>query len=176
MTQPGPAALFKVVAAAPRRTLRGRFWHQGSPRRPIESFADPARSDGRYHRYSGPGVWYASNQEQAAWAELFRHFTDEGIDPFEVLRRVGAADVEDLQVLDLTDSSVLDGFGLDPRTLSARTTTAPGVWPTRPGRPASKDCSPPPLRSPAARHSSCPRPASTGSPSDRHGSANHHPA
>src|SRR5262245_13148422 len=36
-----------------------------------------------------PGVWYASSREQGAWAELFRHFVDEGVDPFEVRRRVG---------------------------------------------------------------------------------------
>lgn len=79
----------------------------------MEAFADPARSEGRYHRYGGPGVWYASDQEQAAWAELFRHFVDEGIDPFEVLRRVGAAEIDGLEVLDLTDDAVLKGLGFD---------------------------------------------------------------
>jgi RES domain-containing protein len=109
--------LADAVAAAPRRQLHGRFWHQGSPRWPIESFADPARSEGRFHRRDGPGVWYASDQEQAAWAELFRHFLGEGVDPFEVLRRIGAVDVHGLEVLDLTDDSVRNGLGLDTEDL-----------------------------------------------------------
>ena len=106
-------ALADAVSAAPRRKLSGRFWHQGSPRRPVDSFADPARSEGRYHRLGGPGVWYASDQEQAAWAELFRHFLDEGVDPFEVLRRVGAAAVDELEVLDLTNQAVIEWLGVD---------------------------------------------------------------
>jgi RES domain-containing protein len=101
------------VAALPRRRLKGRFWHQGSPGRSVQSFADPAGSDGRYHRFGGLGVWYASDREQAAWAELFRHFVDEGVDPFEVLRRVGAVDVDGLQVLDLTDPAVTRQLGID---------------------------------------------------------------
>ena len=51
-------------------------------------------------------VRYASAREQAAWAELFRHFMDDGVDPFEVRRRVGAAEVAGLEVLDLTDETV----------------------------------------------------------------------
>lgn len=105
--------LADAVATSPRRRLSGRFWHKGSPRRPVDSFADPARSEGRFHRYVGRGVWYASDQEQAAWAELFRHFLDEGVDPFEVLRRVGAADIDDLEVLDLTDEAVRQRLGID---------------------------------------------------------------
>ena len=102
-----------AVARAPRRRLHGRFWHQGSPQRRLEAVADPARSEGRYHRNGGPGVWYASDQEQAAWAELFRHFSEEGIDPFELLRRVGAANADGLEVLDLTDALVLADLGLE---------------------------------------------------------------
>ncbi len=49
-------------------------------------------TSGRYHRRGGAGAWYGSDREQAAWAELFRHFTDEGVDPFEVRRRVGVVD------------------------------------------------------------------------------------
>jgi len=78
----------------------------------VLSFADPASTDGRYHRRQGPGVWYASDQEQAAWAELFRHFTEEGVDPFEVRRRVGRVTVEDLEVLDLTNEQVRAILGL----------------------------------------------------------------
>lgn len=81
--------LAEAVATAPRRQISGRFWHQGPTRHPLTSCADPARGPGRYHRTGEPGVWYASSQEQAAWAELFRHFVHDGIDPFEVRRRVG---------------------------------------------------------------------------------------
>jgi hypothetical protein len=45
----------------------------------LTSFADPALSNGRYHRAGGVGVWYASDQEQASWAELMRHFVDDGV-------------------------------------------------------------------------------------------------
>lgn len=93
--------LADAVATAPRRKLTGKYWHQGSTRHPLVSCTDPAGGPGRYHRTGDPGVWYASNREQGAWAELFRHFIDEGIDPFEIRRRVGRVSV-DLQVLDLT--------------------------------------------------------------------------
>jgi hypothetical protein len=43
---------------------------------------------------------------------LLRHFLDDGVDPFEMLRRVGAADVDDLEVLDLTDRTVIERLGL----------------------------------------------------------------
>ena len=89
----------------PRR-LTGAFWHQGATRFPLLSFADPASTDGCYHLRQGTGVWYASDQEQAAWAELFRHFTEEGVDPFEVRRRVVRVSVEGLEVLDLTNEQV----------------------------------------------------------------------
>lgn len=75
-------------------------------------FADPADTFGRYHRIGGVGVWYASDQEQAAWAEWFRHFVGDGIDPNETVRRVGHADITELVVLDLTDQSVRDLLGI----------------------------------------------------------------
>lgn len=100
------------LAFAPRRKLSGRFWHQGPTRYPLGSFADPAVTDGRYHRRGGAGVWYGSDREQVAWAELFRHFNDQGVDPFEVRRRVGAVDVSGLEVLDLTDEAVRSLLGL----------------------------------------------------------------
>lgn len=93
------------IASAPRRTIAGRFWHQGPTRHDLLSCANPARTAGRYHQRGGSGVWYGSDQEQAAWAELFRHFVAEGVDPFEVRRRVGRVRV-DLDVLDLTDERV----------------------------------------------------------------------
>jgi RES domain-containing protein len=106
-----PADLDARVATAPGRTLRGWFWHQGPTGRDLTSFATPAVTPGRYHRLGGTGVWYASDQEQAAWAELFRHFTAEGVDPFEIRRRVGAVQVQ-VRVLDLTSAAVRDSIGV----------------------------------------------------------------
>ncbi len=99
------------VATAPRRRLTGRYWHQGPTRHPLASCADPAPGVGRYHRIGESGVWYASNREQGAWAELFRHFVDEGVDPFEVKRRVGRVSV-DIEVLDLTDKTTRSHVGV----------------------------------------------------------------
>jgi hypothetical protein len=56
-------------------------------------------------------VWYASSQEQGAWAELFRHFLDDGVDPFEVRRRVGRVSVA-LEVLDLSDEATRSHLGV----------------------------------------------------------------
>ncbi|MGA3145876.1 MAG: RES family NAD+ phosphorylase [Acidimicrobiales bacterium] len=100
------------MRSCPRRQIRGRFWHRGPTRWALVGITDPATTDGRYHERAGPGVWYASSQEQAAWAELFRHFIDEGVDPFEVRRRVGPADVHDLNALDLTDPNVHQILGV----------------------------------------------------------------
>jgi RES domain len=61
-------------------------------------------------------VWYASSREQGAWAELFRHFVDEGVDPFEVRRRVGRVSV-DLEVLDLTDEATRSHLGVSEADL-----------------------------------------------------------
>lgn len=105
-----------AVATAPRRKVSSNYWHQGPTRHPLTSCADPARGPGRYHRTGEPGVWYASNREQGAWAELFRHFVDEGVDPFEIRRRVGRVSVT-LQVLDLTDKKVRSHLGVDEEDL-----------------------------------------------------------
>lgn len=106
------------VATAPRRKLIGSYWHQGPTRHPLTSCADPARGPGRYHRAGEPGVWYASNREQGAWAEFFRHFVEEGVDPFEVRRRVGRVSV-DLRVLDLTDDTTRSHLGVDEDDLTS---------------------------------------------------------
>ncbi len=108
--------LADAVGDAPRRQISGRFWHQGPTRHPLTSCADPARGPGRYHRTGEPGVWYASSQEQAAWAELFRHFVDEGVDPFGLRRRVGRVYVV-LEVLGLTDEDVRAHLGVDESDL-----------------------------------------------------------
>ena len=113
------SALVAAVAAARRRTIDGRFWHQGPTRHPLDACADPAVTGGRFHRAGGVGVWYASSQEQAAWAELFRHFVDDGVDPFEVIRRAGSVDVADLVVLDLTDPTVCVALGVTEDDLVA---------------------------------------------------------
>lgn len=105
-----------AVGAAPRRRITSQWWHQGPTRHPLTSCADPTRSAGRYHRPGGPGVRYASSQEQAAWAELFRHFIEVGIDPFEVRRRVGRVTVN-LDVLDLTDQQLRERLGINESDL-----------------------------------------------------------
>ena len=107
-----------AVATAPRRKLTGSYWHQGPTRHPLTSCADPARGPGRYHRAGEPGVWYASNREQGAWAEFFRHFVEEGVDPFEVRRRVGRVSV-DLHVLDLTNATTQAHLGVDEDDLTS---------------------------------------------------------
>lgn len=104
-------SLEKAVATAPWRKLTGTYWHQGATKRPLIACADPALGPGRYHRLGESGVWYASNREQGAWAELFRHFLDEGVDPFEVCRRVGRVSVN-LQILDLTDGKTRSLLGV----------------------------------------------------------------
>jgi RES domain-containing protein len=50
--------------------------------------------------------------EHGAWAELFRHHTSTELSPFEVRRRIGRARVENLRVLDLTDSRVRETLGV----------------------------------------------------------------
>lgn len=103
--------LADAVASSSRRSITGSFWHQGPTRFPVDYCSDPARSSGRYHRSGDAGVWYASSQEQAAWAELFRHFVDVGVDPFEVRRRIGRVHAN-LNILDLTDSVVRSNLGV----------------------------------------------------------------
>jgi len=46
-----------------------------------------------------------------------RHFLDDGVDPFEVRRRVGRVKVDRLQVLDLTDPAVRAAVGLEESEL-----------------------------------------------------------
>jgi hypothetical protein len=46
-----------------------------------------------------------------------RHFVDDGVDPFELRRRVGRVKVDRLQVLDLTDPSVRAAVGLEEADL-----------------------------------------------------------
>jgi RES domain-containing protein len=71
-----------------------------------------APSDARYQRAGGPGAWYASTKERAAWAELFRHHQSGELSPFEIRRRVGRVRVEELRVLDLTDPTVREWVGV----------------------------------------------------------------
>jgi hypothetical protein len=63
------------------------------------------------------GVWYGSDQQQAAWAELFRHTLGGGIDPFEIRRRIGTVQVAGLDVRDLTDQTIRDRLGVSEADL-----------------------------------------------------------
>lgn len=71
-----------------------------------------ARGPGRYHRAGEDGVWYASWSMRASWCESFRHFPDAGVDPFEIRRRAGRAQVAGARVLDLTDPATRSALGL----------------------------------------------------------------
>jgi glycine/D-amino acid oxidase-like deaminating enzyme len=93
-----------------------RAWHHGSPRFALTSVPDPPVGEGRYHRPGGTATWYGSSTERAAWAEFQRHFTDAGIDPSQVRRRIGRADAR-LVALDLTKPEVCAGLGVDPKRL-----------------------------------------------------------
>jgi len=75
----------------------------------VTSVADPPKGPGRYHRPGGVATWYGSRTERGAWAELLRHFVDDGISPFEIRRRVGRADARVI-ALDLTSKRVQDAL------------------------------------------------------------------
>lgn len=88
-----------------------RVWHQGNPIYSVTSVQDPPEDDARYHRRNGVATWYGSRTERGAWAELFRHFLDDGVSPFEVLRRVGRVDAHVI-ALDLTSTRVRRALGV----------------------------------------------------------------
>lgn len=88
-----------------------RVWHQGNPRYDVTSIANPPQAAGRYHRPGGVATWYGSRTEREAWAELFRHFLDDGVSPFEIRRRVGRVDAR-VVALDLTSTRLLDVLGI----------------------------------------------------------------
>lgn len=85
-------------------------------RHPLKSYQDPPLGPGRYHRVNGQAAWYASDREQGAWAELFRH-NHEMVSPFEMRRRIGAVTVIDLRVLDLNRARIRERLGLDEADL-----------------------------------------------------------
>jgi len=78
---------------------------------------DPCRGPGRYHWAGGPGAWYASSSMSASSCELFRHFTIDGVDPFEVRRRAGRCRINAFAVLDLTDRQVREALDVDEQDL-----------------------------------------------------------
>jgi hypothetical protein len=95
-----------------------RVWHQGNPRYAVTSVADPPQAEGRYHRPGGLATWYGSRTERGAWAELFRHFLDDEVSPFEIRRRVGRVDAQVI-ALDLTSKRILDALGVSVDELIA---------------------------------------------------------
>lgn len=95
-----------------RQLSAQQFWHQGSVRRDVVSLVESPHYDARFHVAGGPAAWYASSTQQGAWAELFRHFLDDGVDPFEVRRRVARVRVAGLRVLDLTKQDVREAVGI----------------------------------------------------------------
>lgn len=103
----------------PTRRLSRPVWHQGRPRNDLLAFTDPATYPGRYHRTGEPGCWYSSLSERGAWAELLRHWGQEEVSPLEVIRRVGRARVEDLVVLDLTETAIREQLGVSEEELTS---------------------------------------------------------
>lgn len=101
------------------RDISRAVWHQTRPSNTLLQVEDPSTHDGRYNRAGEPGVWYASFTERGAWAELFRHWGQDEISPFEIRRRVGRARVDSLAVLDLTDADVRDELGVTEDELIA---------------------------------------------------------
>lgn len=63
-------------------------------------------------------TWYGSRTERGAWAELFRHFLDDGVSPFEIRRRLGRVDARVI-ALDLTSQRILDKLGVSVDELIA---------------------------------------------------------
>lgn len=101
------------------RSVSLRVWHQSLPRWPCVGCADPARTNGRYHRKGGPGAWYASDAARAAWAEQLRHTEDALPSPFETRRKIGRVQVSASHILDLTDSQVRSDLGVTEDDLIA---------------------------------------------------------
>jgi len=65
----------------------------------------------------GPGTWYASSSEAAAWAELTRHAPD--LPPGDLRPRlVARIRVAGLRVLDLTDPGTVAEVGLTAAELT----------------------------------------------------------
>ena len=86
------------------RPIGVEVWRQCRPSRGLLAVDDPPSYPGRFHRVGDRATWYSSLSEQDAWAQFFRHHPQGGVDPMEVLRRIGRARVADLVVLDLTDA------------------------------------------------------------------------
>jgi hypothetical protein len=99
------------------RRVTLRVWRQCRPGRDLLHVEDPPSYPGRFHVVGDPATWYASVTEQDAWAQFFRHHPGGGVDPFEVRRRVGEAQVDDLLVLDLTDAAVRRLCGITAKQL-----------------------------------------------------------
>jgi hypothetical protein len=99
------------LKAIPGRFVTGCFWHQGAIGFDALSRPDPPPGPGRYHTKGGVPTWYCSTTEQAAWAELFRHLSDE-VSPFEIRRRVACVQVTNLKVLDLTNRQNLEALSI----------------------------------------------------------------
>ena len=86
--------------------LDGTFWHQGPVRLAADHLVHPARYAARFRKPGGPGTWYASSSEAAAWAELARHAPDLPLADLRP-RRVCKVRARGLPVLDLVDVETL---------------------------------------------------------------------
>lgn len=107
------------------RVVAGLVWRQTRPSSALLDFDDPARYAAPFNQVGEPGVLYTClTTERGAWAELFRHWEQDDISPFEVRRRVGRAKVSGLAVLDLTDPDVARQIGITDDELVADDCTA----------------------------------------------------
>lgn len=106
----------------PRR-VSGVFFRQCGPGLAVDEVPEPSRQPpGRYNR-RGDGTWYASSSPEGAWAEYYRHFWGEGLDPQEVRRCFGAVAVS-MEVLDLTSEAVRRAIGVTLEELLSDDVTA----------------------------------------------------
>ena len=103
-----------VVAARSRHIpadlLRVLQYGQASVGSPPQIFLTPNTVS------HGPSSIRSPDCQQPQSVLDFRHFVDEGVDPFEVRRRVGRVSV-DLVVLDLTDKATRSDLGVDEADL-----------------------------------------------------------
>ncbi len=93
------------------RVVDGTFWHQGPVRLAADHLVHPARYAARFRKPGGPGTWYASSSEAAAWAELARHAPDLPLTDLRP-RRVCKVRVRALPVVDLLDVEAPAVLGL----------------------------------------------------------------
>jgi RES domain-containing protein len=103
----------------PVRTITGTFFKQNAPKYHATDLPLTAEGDGRNHRDGHEPRMYASSSEDASWGEMFRHYANTAVSPFEIRRRMSTLRVIDLPVLDLTDPDVRMQLGVTETDLTS---------------------------------------------------------